>query len=166
MDIGVSGSTYSTFGSDAIARMNAFASLAFSARSVVTTSAPSTSRREWCALAGSALASLSSFACTAIVDPRSAVPVLYLMINRLVCVSGSILLVCIFNEVASETLVELAALAAVATSAMLCAVGIAPEVVPPVLPPPHAASATESVIPIALATIRRGIASTRLGLFW
>jgi hypothetical protein len=49
---------------------------------------------------------------------------------------------------------------------MLCAVGIAPEVVPPVLPPPHAASATESVIPIALATIRRGIASTRLGLFW
>jgi hypothetical protein len=100
-----------------------------------------------------ALASLSSLGWSADVAPRSGVPVLYLTIKRSVCVSVAMLLAFIFSEVASETLVELAALAAAATSAMPCVVGIAPEV--GALPPPHAASATESATPTALGTIRR-----------
>jgi hypothetical protein len=146
MDITVSGSTYSTFGSDAIARMNALASLAFSLRSVVTTSDPIPIRRKWCALAGKALASLSSFDWAAVVETRSALPVLYLMMKRSVDVSGAMLLVFIFNDVARVTALELAALAAAATSAVLCAAGDAAEVGSVPLSPPHAVSASESAM--------------------
>src|ERR1700761_6580207 len=81
MDISRSGSTYSTSGSDAIARINALASLAFSLRAVVTTSAPAPRRREWRAFAVNALPNRSSFDWTAVGDRPSAVPLRYLIMK-------------------------------------------------------------------------------------
>jgi hypothetical protein len=72
------------------------------------------------------------------------------------------LLAFIFNEVASETVAELAALAAAATFAMLCGVDIAPEVGPLLLPPPHATNATDSATLAALTMIRRANSFDRI----
>jgi hypothetical protein len=69
--------------------------------------------------------------------------------------SGAILLPFIFNDVASDTLVELAALAAVATSAVLCAVGVASEAVLPPPLPPQPPNASESDRQAALVSARR-----------
>src|SRR6185437_5615387 len=116
IDISRSGSTYSTSGSDAIARMNARASRALSLRAVVTTSATVPKRREWRAFDGNALASRSSFDWTAAGERASAAPLRYRIMKRSWVVCGSRFCVFIFNADRNGTVVDDAALAASATS--------------------------------------------------
>ncbi|MFP3182273.1 MAG: hypothetical protein RXR20_22010 [Paraburkholderia sp.] len=64
------------------------------------------------------------------------------------------LLVFIFRDAASGIWVELAALAAAATSAVLCAVGVACAGEPVLSSPPHAVSSNESAMAALLAIAR------------
>jgi hypothetical protein len=122
-------------------------------------------RRKWRALAGKALDSLSSFDWVAEPDRRSAVPVLYRTMKRSVDVSGVMPPVFIFNAVASGTVLELAALAAAATSVMLCADGVEAGAAPLSTSPPHAASASDSEMQALPESVRPVVVPKPAGPF-
>lgn len=74
------------------------------------------------------------------------------------------LLVSIFNDVASGIVLELAALAAAATPAVSCALDVGSEVELSLLPPPHAVSASESEQQTLPDSARRALTFNRVGL--
>jgi hypothetical protein len=99
-----------------------------------------------------------------VVAPLSVVPVLYLIMKRSTEASAVKLLVFIIVAVSIETVLELAALAAAATSARFSAAGVASADVPLLVFPPQAVNASERERQAVPASARFTLTFDHLGL--